>query len=94
MADVLQYRQLLRQGKQFTAYNYREYAKRRTIDAFHENKGVQDERKVQELVQKGLKELQMMKVGFPELVATAMERRQPLLTAGIEANSHRSVLPD
>ncbi|KAG9252543.1 uncharacterized protein F5Z01DRAFT_233096 [Emericellopsis atlantica] len=55
------YRQLLRQGKQFTAYNYREYAKRRTIDAFHENKGVQDERKVQELVQKGLQELQMMK---------------------------------
>ena len=57
-----QYRQLLRQGEQFTAYNFREYAKRRTRDAFHENKSVQDPRKVQELVQKGLKELQVLKV--------------------------------
>lgn len=57
-----QYRQLLRQGNQFAAYNFREYAKRRTRDAFHENRGVQDPRRVQELVQKGLKELQMLKV--------------------------------
>ncbi|KAJ6446976.1 Nup53p-like protein [Purpureocillium lavendulum] len=55
------YRQLLRQGDQFAAYNFREYAKRRTRDAFRENKDVQDSRKVQELVQKGLKELQVMK---------------------------------
>lgn len=57
-----QYRQLLRQGNQFAAYNFREYAKRRTRDAFHENRAVQDPRRVQELVQKGLKELQMLKV--------------------------------
>ena len=57
-----QYRQLLRQSEQFTAYNFREYAKRRTRDAFHENKSVQDPRQVQELVQKGLKELQVLKV--------------------------------
>lgn len=55
------YRQLLRQGEQFTAYNFREYAKRRTRDAFHEHKGEKDSRKVQELLQKGLKELQAMK---------------------------------
>ncbi|OAA36683.1 Complex 1 LYR protein [Metarhizium rileyi] len=55
------YRQLLRQGEQFSAYNFREYAKRRTRDAFRENKSVQDPRKVQELVQKGLKELQVLK---------------------------------
>lgn len=57
-----QYRQLLRQGEQFTSYNYREYAKRRTRDAFRENVGVQDPRQVQELVQKGLKDLQVLKV--------------------------------
>ncbi|KAK0633591.1 hypothetical protein B0T14DRAFT_507314 [Immersiella caudata] len=55
------YRQLLRQGNQFAAYNFREYAKRRTRDAFRENKNVEDPRRVQELVQKGLKDLQMLK---------------------------------
>lgn len=62
MLILLQYRQLLRQGEQFAAYNFREYAKRRTRDAFRENKDVQDERQIQELMQKGLKELQSMKV--------------------------------
>jgi hypothetical protein len=57
-----QYRQLLRQGEQFAAYNFREYAKRRTRDAFKEHKDVQDEREIQKLMQKGLKELQSMKV--------------------------------
>ncbi|KAI6716661.1 hypothetical protein JHW43_000773 [Diplocarpon mali] len=56
------YRQLLRQGEQFAAYNFREYAKRRTRDAFREHKDVQDSREIQELMQKGLKELQTMKV--------------------------------
>jgi hypothetical protein len=57
------YRSLLRQANQFAAYNFREYAKRRTKDAFREHLGEKDERRVQELVQKGLKELQVMKVG-------------------------------
>ncbi|KAM0342707.1 hypothetical protein ACHAPU_009318 [Fusarium lateritium] len=56
------YRQLLRQGSQFSAYNFREYAKRRTRDAFREHQGEQDARKVQELVQHGIKELQGLKV--------------------------------
>ncbi|KAK3941925.1 complex 1 protein [Diplogelasinospora grovesii] len=55
------YRQLLRQGNQFASYNFREYAKRRTRDAFRENKSVDDPRRIQELLQKGLKELQMLK---------------------------------
>jgi Complex 1 protein (LYR family) len=59
---MYQYRQLLRQGDQFAAYNFREYAKRRTRDAFREHKNVQDQREIQELMQKGLKELQSMKV--------------------------------
>lgn len=62
MILALQYRQLLRQGAQFSAYNFREYAKRRTRDAFRENKDVDDPRRVQELVQKGLNELQSLKV--------------------------------
>ncbi|KAL2121985.1 hypothetical protein VTJ04DRAFT_2440 [Mycothermus thermophilus] len=61
-AQVLSlYRQLLRQGSQFASYNFREYARRRTRDAFRENKDVEDPRRIQELVQKGLKELQMLK---------------------------------
>ena len=58
----LQYRQLLRQGSQFASYNFREYAGRRTKDAFREHKDITDEREIQELMQKGLKELQSMKV--------------------------------
>ena len=65
--EFLQYRQLLRQGEQFAAYNFREYAKRRTRDAFREHKDEQDPRKVQELVQHGLKELQGMKVRIHNL---------------------------
>ena len=57
-----QFRSLLRQSGQFAAYNFREYARRRTKDAFRENHGEIDERKLQELMQKGLKELQVMKV--------------------------------
>lgn len=68
-ASCEQYRQLLRQGEQFASYNFREYAKRRTRDAFHENKAIQDPRQIQEFVQKGLKELQMMKVRHRTLQA-------------------------
>lgn len=58
-----QYRSLLRQSSQFAAYNFREYARRRTKDAFRENHDKHlEEREQQELIQKGLKELQMMKV--------------------------------
>lgn len=62
-----QYKQLLRQSSQFANYNFREYAKRRTRDAFRENKNVEEERRVQELVQEGLNQLHLLKVshGFP-----------------------------
>ncbi|UPX13740.1 uncharacterized protein EKO05_0004239 [Ascochyta rabiei] len=55
------YRSLLRQSSQFAAYNFREYAKRRTRDAFREHQKEGDERRAQELMQNGLKELQMLK---------------------------------
>ena len=56
------YRSLLRQSNQFANYNFREYARRRTQDAFREHQRETDSRRIQELVQKGLKELQVMKV--------------------------------
>lgn len=56
------YRSLLRQASQFAAYNFREYAKRRARDAFREHRGEAEERRVQELMQRGLRELQMLKV--------------------------------
>lgn len=56
------YRSMLRQSNQFANYNFRTYARRRTRDAFHEHQREQDPRRIQELVQNGLKELQVMKV--------------------------------
>ncbi|KAF2436407.1 hypothetical protein EJ08DRAFT_667214 [Tothia fuscella] len=55
------YRSLLRESNQFAAYNFREYAKRRTKDAFREHHGESDEGKAKGLLQKGLRELQVMK---------------------------------
>jgi hypothetical protein len=56
------YRSLSRTARQFANYNFREYAKRRTRDAFREHSTETDGRRVQELMQKGLKELQVLKV--------------------------------
>ncbi|KAK2753768.1 hypothetical protein FQN55_000131 [Onygenales sp. PD_40] len=58
------FRSLLRQSRQFAAYNFREYARRRTRDAFREHQHETEERKIQELMQKGLQDLRMMKVGI------------------------------
>ncbi|KXJ94205.1 hypothetical protein Micbo1qcDRAFT_159249 [Microdochium bolleyi] len=54
------YRQLLRSGAQFQSYNFKDYAQRRTRDAFRENQHVEDPRAIQDLIQKGLKELQVV----------------------------------
>ncbi|KAK2855686.1 hypothetical protein FQN49_004945 [Arthroderma sp. PD_2] len=55
------FRALLRQSNQFAAYNFRAYARRRTVDAFKEHQHETEERKIQEFMQKGLTNLQMMK---------------------------------
>jgi hypothetical protein len=57
------YRSLLRQSSQFANFNFREYARRRTKDAFREHQHETEQRRIQELVQKGLQELQVIKVG-------------------------------
>ncbi|XP_041376509.1 LYR motif-containing protein 4-like [Gigantopelta aegis] len=55
------YRLLLRAGRQFTDYNYRNYALRRARDAFHENKTVADKQKIQDLVNEAKKNLEIIK---------------------------------
>ncbi|KAL4805501.1 hypothetical protein BDV18DRAFT_141084 [Aspergillus unguis] len=55
------FRSLLRQSSQFSNYNFREYALRRTKDAFREHQHEAEDRKVQELIQEGLQSLRMMK---------------------------------
>jgi hypothetical protein len=57
------FRSLLRQSSQFSNYNFREYARRRTKDAFRECQNEAEDRKIQELIQEGLMNLRMMKVG-------------------------------
>jgi Complex 1 protein (LYR family) len=55
------YRNLLRTGGNFSQYGFREYAKRRTRDAFREHKNETDQHRIQELVSRGINELQVMK---------------------------------
>ncbi|KAE9964618.1 hypothetical protein EG327_000831 [Venturia inaequalis] len=55
------YRSLLRTSSQFAAYNFREYAQRRTKDAFREHKGVRDEEKLSGLLEEASRELQVLK---------------------------------
>jgi hypothetical protein len=73
LTQTVQYRSLLRQSSQFAAYNFREYAKRRTRDAFREHQKEGEERRIQELMQKGLKELQMLKVRRGDTEAGSIE---------------------
>jgi LYR motif-containing protein 4 len=55
------YRSLLRTGSQFSQYGFREYARRRTRDAFREHRNETDPSRIQELVNRGIGDLQMMK---------------------------------
>lgn len=69
------YRSLLRQSKQFANYNFRMYAWRRTRDAFREHQKENDPRAIQELVQRGLKELQVMKVSTPRVCEISVDNK-------------------
>src|SRR5277367_623948 len=55
------YRNLLRTGGHFSQYGFREYAKRRTRDAFREHRNETDQQRIQDLVSRGINELQVMK---------------------------------
>ncbi|KAJ5555556.1 hypothetical protein N7461_004026 [Penicillium sp. DV-2018c] len=56
------FRSLLRYSGQFSNYNFREYARRKTRDSFRENQHITEERRVQELIQEGLQSLRLLKV--------------------------------
>ncbi|CAG8106123.1 unnamed protein product [Penicillium nalgiovense] len=56
------FRSLLRYSGQFSNYNFREYARRKTRDSFREHQNTTEERRVQELIQEGLQNLRLLKV--------------------------------
>ncbi|EMR10199.1 hypothetical protein PNEG_01472 [Pneumocystis murina B123] len=55
------YRSLLRNAKGLENYGFREYAIRRTKDAFQQHKNESDKQKIEELLQKGLRELRVLR---------------------------------
>ncbi|XP_076902596.1 uncharacterized protein LOC143557396 [Bidens hawaiensis] len=54
-------RSLLRSSRQFTDYNIREYTKRRTIDAFRDNKTLTDTSSIAAAFSDGQSQLQVAK---------------------------------
>ncbi|KAM0096954.1 hypothetical protein ACP6JE_008535 [Aspergillus fumigatus] len=70
------FRSLLRQSSQFSNYNFREYARRRTRDAFREHQHETEERRIQELIQDGLQNLRMLKVS-PEFYTPVLDKAIP-----------------
>ncbi|KAG0224740.1 LYR motif-containing protein 4-like protein [Mortierella sp. GBAus27b] len=55
------YRSLLHHSSKFAAYNFRDYAVRRTRDSFHAAKNETDPDKIQALIQRGQRELEVVK---------------------------------
>lgn len=54
----------MRHSGQFSNYNFREYARRKTKDSFREHQHTTEERQVQELMQEGLQSLRLLKVSY------------------------------
>ncbi|XP_005092109.1 LYR motif-containing protein 4 [Aplysia californica] len=55
------YKELLKESKRVTDYNFRNYALRRTRDAFKENKAITDAGQIQALVVKAQENLEMLR---------------------------------
>lgn len=55
------YRRLLKEGRQFDNYNYRNYAVRRIKDAFRENRNLSDAGQIDAWVKKGEENLEILK---------------------------------
>jgi hypothetical protein len=80
------YRSLLRTGAQFSQYNFREYARRRTHDAFREHMNETDPQRIQDLVNRAINDLQMMKrqtaiskmYNMDKLVVEVSDHRRPM----------------
>lgn len=54
------YRNLIRESKKWSSYNYRMYALRKIRHEFQENKGLKDEQKIKTCYLKGQDALQMI----------------------------------
>ncbi|KAF9169531.1 LYR motif-containing protein 4 [Mortierella sp. AD011] len=55
------YRSLLHHSSRFAAYNFRDYAIRRTRDAFHAAKNETDPEKIEALIHKAQQQLEVVK---------------------------------
>lgn len=55
------YHKILKESNKFASYNYREYTKRRSRDAFKANKNVTDPAKIQQLLQFGEQNFNVIK---------------------------------
>jgi Tfp pilus assembly PilM family ATPase len=55
------YKNLLRYSSRLASYNFRQYAIRRTRDAFIANRSLSDPQQIQQEIEKGIKELQVLK---------------------------------
>lgn len=104
-ADIgfVQFRSLLRQSSQFSNYNFREYARRKTRDSFREHQNETEERRIQELIQGGLQDLCLLKVSlhvirgwvetvFLELGVKSHRSPRPVLPLDIQGNHLKSRL--
>lgn len=92
-ADIafVQFRSLLRQSSQFSNYNFREYARRKTRDSFREHQNESEERRIQELIQGGLQDLRLLKVS--RRVIRGMVETVFLELGGKSHRSPRTALP-
>jgi len=87
------YRQLLRYSNRFANYNFREYGRRRTRDAFREHRNVEDPSRINELLEKGFNDLRMLKrqsviSEFYQMDRLVVEGQAP----GQEAGTHGEIV--
>ncbi|KAG8037385.1 hypothetical protein G9C98_005595 [Cotesia typhae] len=55
------YRNLIRESKKWSSYNYREYALRKVRHEFQESKTLQDDKLIADCYKKGLENLEIIK---------------------------------
>jgi len=55
------YKQLLREGSKFPAYNFRMYTLRRARDAFKQHKNLSDESMIKSCINEGMNNLEIIK---------------------------------
>lgn len=55
------YKQLLSTAKKFDNYNFREYAKRKVVDSFKDNKSIKDDEAIKKFYNTGIDNLELLK---------------------------------